>query len=101
MVIGERRSFARGCGAPLFKSALEESASVWQRTGEVPNEQSLSIQSEGFHNLQRAITERASDQEILKIIQRLIHLFGESQRGIGRGIEDLEQQAHDLLSRRS
>jgi len=43
MVIGERRSFARGCGAPLFKSALEESASVWQRTGEVPNEQSLSI----------------------------------------------------------
>jgi hypothetical protein len=54
---------------------------------------SLSVQQEGFSRLEHAISVRASDREVIDIVQQLIHLIGESQRRLGDRIMELEEQA--------
>jgi type II secretory pathway pseudopilin PulG len=88
---------------PATKEVIENSSRMIEAVQQIArtNEQALNIQIEGFGQLQHAIRERASDKEILAIVQDLIHLVGESQRGLGDSIRDLEERALSMRRRSS
>lgn len=87
---------------PATKEMLENSVHIIDAVHRIAqaNEKTLQIQIAGFNNLERAVQERAGDQEIAAIVQELVHLVGESQRGLGARIRDLEERAGALSDAR-
>lgn len=87
---------------PATKEVIDNSSRMIEavRNIAITNERALKIQIEGFAQLQAATRERASDQEILAIVQELIHVVGENQRGLGDSIRNLEERA-DAIRRHS
>lgn len=88
---------------PATKEVIENSSRMIEAVQQIAitNERALNVQIEGFAQLQGAIRERASDQQILAIVQELIHVVGENQRGLGDSIRELEERAQALRRRSS
>lgn len=101
-VISERAEKAAEANLPATREVIESSLRLIQAVRQIENlnEMSLSIQEQGFSRLERAITERSSDRDVIEIVQQLIHLIGESQHTLGGRIMQLEDQARKLSAYR-
>jgi hypothetical protein len=99
-VISETAKIAIEQSLPATRKVIENSSRMIEAVQQIANnnEQALEIQIVGFDNLQRAIRERAPDKEIAAIVKELIHLVGESQRGLSNHIRDLEERARAISS---
>jgi len=98
--ISESAKLAVEQSLPATKNLIENSSRMIQAVQQIAsaNEQALQIQIGGFDNLQRAIRERAADNEIAVIVQELIHRVGESQRELSDSVRELEERARSIGS---
>jgi ABC-type transporter Mla subunit MlaD len=87
---------------PASRALIESTQSVTHELRKIAelNELSIVNQSQMIDNLQRAIKRRASDEDILMIVQQLIRIVGQSQRQLGESVSNLEQQTEALLSQK-
>jgi len=87
---------------PASRALIESAQSITDELRKIAelNELSIGNQSDMIHGLQYAIEKRASDADILLIVQQLINVVGQSQQQLGGSISKLEQQAQALLRQR-